>query len=63
MASTNYSTPPTGSRAPEYGATAKTDTATEARGAVTGQGNGVVLVVGTLAVVVAFAVIYALFFA
>ena len=59
---TDYSTTPTGSRAPEYGSTRKTDTATEARGAVTGQGNGVVLVISTLAVVVAFAVIYALFF-
>jgi hypothetical protein len=51
------------SRAPEYGSTPQTDTATEARQAVTGQGNGIVLVVSTLGVVMAFALIYALFFA
>lgn len=50
------------SRAPEYGATPQTDTATEARGAVTGQGNGVVLAVSTIGVIVAFAVVYAVFF-
>jgi hypothetical protein len=51
------------SRAPEYGATPQTDTATEARQAVTGQGNGVVLAISTGAVILAFALIYAFFFA
>ena len=56
-------------RAPEYPANAGaktstdahpvTETATEARGAVTGQGNGYVLVISTAAVVVAFVIIYA----
>jgi hypothetical protein len=52
------------SRAPEYGSTpGTTDTPTEARQAVTGQGNGVVLAVSTGAVIVAFVVIYVAFFA
>lgn len=49
------------SRAPEYGATPQTDTANEARQAVTGQGVNVVLVVSTAAVIICFAVIYAVF--
>ena len=51
------------SRAPEYGSTPQTDTATEARQAVTGQGNGVVLAMSTAGVILAFALIYAFFFA
>jgi len=50
------------SRAPEYGTTPQTDTANEARGAVTGQGNGVVLAISTVGVIVAFAIVYAVFF-
>jgi hypothetical protein len=49
------------SRAPEYGATPQTDTPNEARQAVTGQGVNVVLVVSTAAVIICFAVIYAVF--
>jgi hypothetical protein len=48
-------------RAPEYGTTAKTDTATEARQGVTGHNVNVVLAVSLASVVVAFAVIYAFF--
>ena len=62
MANADYSPIHKQSRAPEYGSTRKTDTANEARQAVTGQGNGVVLVVSTGAVIIAFALIYALFF-
>ena len=62
MATADYSTNHDRSRAPEYGATPQTDTANEARQAVTGQGNGVVLAVSTVAVVIAFALIYAFFF-
>jgi hypothetical protein len=51
------------SRAPEYGSTPQTDTPNEARQAVTGQGNGVVLAISTGAVIVAFALIYTFFFA
>ena len=60
-------------KAPEYppsaGAKTSTDahpvteTANEARQAVTGHGVNVVLVVSTVAVIVAFTVIYAAFFA
>ena len=60
-------------RAPEYppGAGAKTSTSnhaatetpTEARGAVTGHNVNIVLVVSTVAVILAFAVIYAAFWA
>jgi hypothetical protein len=59
--------------APEYppGAGAKTstdahpvtETATEARQAVTGHGASYVLVISTIAVVVGFAIVYAVFFA
>ena len=63
MSTTEYSEVHNRSRAPEYGSTPKTDTAVEARQAVTGQGNGVVLVVSTCAVILAFAMIYAFFFA
>ena len=63
MSTADYSPAHNRSRAPEYGATPQTDTATEARQAVTGQGNGVVLAVSTGAVIVAFALIYAVFFA
>lgn len=63
MSTANYSDSHNRSRAPEYGSTPQTDTATEARAAVTGQGNGVVLVVSTCAVILAFALIYAFFFA
>jgi hypothetical protein len=62
-----------GDRAPEYppsaGAKTSTDahpvteTANEARQAVTGHGVNVVLMVSLAAVIVAFAVIYAAFFA
>jgi len=51
------------SRAPEYDSTPQTGNATEARQAVTGQGNGVVLAISTAAVILAFALIYAIFFA
>jgi hypothetical protein len=52
------------SRAPEYGPTPNvTDTATEARQGVTGHNVSTVLVVSLVSVVIAFAVIYALFFA
>lgn len=52
------------SRAPEYGATPHvTDTATEARQGVTGHNVSTVLVVSLVSVVIAFAAIYALFFA
>lgn len=62
--SADYSPAHKASRAPEYGATpGTTDTPTEARQAVTGQGNGVVLAVSTGAVIVAFALVYAFFFA
>jgi hypothetical protein len=51
------------SRAPEYGPTQHViETATEARQGVTGHNVSTVLVVSLVAVVVAFAVIYALFF-
>jgi hypothetical protein len=49
-------------RAPEYGTTPQTDTATEARQGVTGHNVNVVLVVSTAAVILAFAVIYVAFF-
>jgi hypothetical protein len=58
---TNYSQTHKESRAPEYGATPQTDTPNEARQAVTGQGVNVVLVVSTAAVIICFAVIYAVF--
>jgi len=58
-------------RAPEYPPDAgkkvstqnhpATETATEARGAVKGQGVNVVLVVSTVGVIIAFALIYAVF--
>jgi len=61
------------SRAPEYSPAAgaktsteshgATETANEARAGVTGHNVNVVLVVSTLAVIVAFAVIYAVFVA
>ena len=52
------------SRAPEYGSTRHvTETATEARQGVTGHNVSTVLVVSLVGVVIAFAVIYALFFA
>ena len=51
-------------RAPEYGSTQHvTETATEARQGVTGHNVSTVLVVSLAAVVIAFAAIYALFFA
>jgi cobalamin biosynthesis Mg chelatase CobN len=51
------------SRAPEYGSTQHViETATEARQGVTGHNVSTVLVVSLVAVVVAFAVVYALFF-
>ena len=49
-------------RAPEYGATPQTDTATEARAGVTGHNVRYVLLFGIAGVVIAFALIYALFF-
>jgi hypothetical protein len=53
-----------GSRAPEYGATPHvTETATEARQGVTGHNVSTVLAVSLVAVVIAFAAVYALFFA
>jgi hypothetical protein len=48
-------------RAPEYGTTPQTETATEARQGVTGHNVNVVLAVSLASVVVAFAVIYAFF--
>lgn len=63
MSTTDFTTTHNRSRAPEYGSTPQTDTANEARQAVTGQGNGVVLAVSTGGVVLAFALIYAFFFA
>jgi hypothetical protein len=48
-------------RAPEYGSTPQTDTATEARQGVTGHNVNVVLAVSLASVVVAFALIYAFF--
>lgn len=63
MASTDYSQTHKNSRAPEYGTTPETDTANEARQAVTGQGVNVVLIVSTGAVIICFALIYAFFFA
>jgi hypothetical protein len=48
-------------RAPEYGTTPQTDTANEARQGVTGHNVNVVLAVSLTAVVVAFAIIYAVF--
>jgi hypothetical protein len=48
-------------RAPEYGTTQQTDTATEARQGVTGHNVNVVLAVSLASVVVAFALIYAFF--
>jgi hypothetical protein len=51
-------------RAPEYGATPHvTETVTEARQGVTGHNVRTVLAVSLAAVVIAFAAIYALFFA
>ena len=52
MSSADYSPTHDASRAPEYGSTPQTDTPTEARQAVTGQGNGVVLAVSTVAVII-----------
>jgi hypothetical protein len=49
-------------RAPEYGATPQTDTATEVRAGVTGHNVRYVLYFGLAGVVVAFALIYAAFF-
>jgi hypothetical protein len=52
------------SRAPEYGATPQvTETPTEARQGVTGHNVRTVLAVSLAALVIAFGVIYALFFA
>jgi hypothetical protein len=48
-------------RAPEYGSTPQTETATEARQGVTGHNVNVVLAVSLASVVVAFALIYAFF--
>ena len=48
-------------RAPEYGSTPKTDTAVEARQGVTGHNVNIVLAVSLAAIVVAFAIIYAVF--
>jgi hypothetical protein len=63
MATSDYSAEHKASRAPEYGATkGTTDTAVEARGAVTGHGVSTVLVVSTLAVIVGMALVYAVFF-
>jgi len=50
-----------GNRAPEYGTTPQTDTATEARQAVTGHNVNIVLAVSLASVVIAFALIYAFF--
>jgi cobalamin biosynthesis Mg chelatase CobN len=51
-------------RAPEYGTTGQvTETATEARQGVTGHNVSTVLVVSLVGVIVAFAIVYALFFA
>lgn len=48
-------------RAPEYGTTPQTETATEARQGVTGHNVRIVLAVSLTAVVIAFALIYAFF--
>jgi hypothetical protein len=48
-------------RAPEYGTTPQTETAVEARQAVTGHNVNIVLGVSLTAIVIAFAVIYAFF--
>lgn len=61
--SADYSPAHKSSRAPEYGATPQNNTPNEARQAVTGHNVRYVLIVGLAAVVVAFAVIYAVFFA
>ena len=50
-------------RAPEYGTTPQTDTPTEARAGVTGHNVRYVLYFGLAGVVLAFALIYAAFFA
>jgi cobalamin biosynthesis Mg chelatase CobN len=51
-------------RAPEYGSTQQvTETANEARQGVTGHNVSAVLVVSLVGVVIAFAAIYAIFFA
>jgi hypothetical protein len=50
-------------RAPEYGSTPQTETATEARAGVTGHNVRYVLYFGLGGVVLAFALIYAAFFA
>ena len=50
-------------RAPEYGATPQTDTPTEAREGATGHNVRYVLYFGLGGVVLAFALIYAAFFA
>ena len=51
-------------RAPEYGASPQvTETATEARQGVTGHGVSMVLVISTVSVIVAFIILYAVFFA
>ena len=50
-------------RAPEYGTTPQTETATEARAGVTGHNVRYVLFFGLGGVVLAFALIYAAFFA
>ena len=50
-------------RAPEYGTTPQTETATEARAGVTGHNVRYVLYFGLGSVVLAFALIYAAFFA
>jgi hypothetical protein len=50
-------------RAPEYGTTPQIDTATEARAGVIGHNVRYVLYFGLAGVVVAFALIYAAFFA
>jgi hypothetical protein len=50
-------------RAPEYGSTPQTETATEARAGVTGHNVRYVLYFGIGGVVLAFALIYAAFFA
>ena len=63
MANADYSPAHKASRAPEYGSTPQSDTPTEVRQAVTGQGNGVVLTISTMGVILAFALIYAFFFA
>ena len=63
MSATDYSAEHKQSRAPEYGSTQHvTDTAVEARQGVTGHGVNTVLVVSTVAVIIAFALVYAVFF-